>query len=307
VRKIAIALLLGLSAAIASAAPDLETQRETWRQAISHTAAPAVGCFQASFPSVQWVKTACVAAPNVAYVPRSGGAAQVVGDGHDYAASVAGFMSASVGSFPVVSGVTSERDGIRPNVYSIQLNSNFMTTAACDGISGCQSWEQFVYSSSERSAFMQYWLINYGTCPAGWNTYSPDCYKNSAAVTVPKFDISGLAGMKLSGNAVANGIDTLVFTTATDAYSTSGPDSVVDLASDWKQSEFNIIGDGGGSAATFNRGSSITVKIGVTDGTTNAPTCAANAGTTGETNNLALQSCSSTGGASPAIQFVESD
>ena len=68
----------------------------------------------------------------------------------------------------------------RANVYSIQLNSNFMSgDQACAGAnnpSQCLGWLQYVYSSSEHAAFMQYWLIRYtgGTvhCPAGWNSFS---------------------------------------------------------------------------------------------------------------------------------------
>jgi hypothetical protein len=142
---------------------------------------------------------------------------------------------------------------------------------------------------------------------AGWNTFSPDCYKNSAAVSVPLRAICQLANLKLSGTAVASGTDTLVFTTETEAYSTTGKDSVVDLATAWKESEFNIIGDGGGSEAVFNKGASMTVKIAVTDGSTAAPACTANAGTTGETNNLTLKSCTTSSGSTPSTQFVESD
>lgn len=289
--------------------------RASWRETIERTPVPEENarlavqentCFHASYPSTTWAKVECTAAPNRPYTPRHALHAQTVGDGADYAARVTALTSQAVGTFPTVTGVTSETDG-GANIYSIQLNSNFMTTAACKGISGCQSWEQFVYSSGEKAAFMQYWLINYGTCPSGWNSYSPDCYKNSAAVTVPKVAITQLANLKLSGKAVTNGKDTLTFTTATEAYSTTGNDSVVDLATDWHDSEFNIIGDGDGSGATFNKGSSVTVKIALTDGSTTAPTCASNAGTTGETNNLTLKSCTASSGSTPSIQFVESN
>ena len=82
--------------------------------------------------------------------------------------------------------------------------------------------------------------------------------------------------------------------------------TVTKLASGWNYSEFNLFGAGGGSAATFNSGSSITVKISMTNGSTAAPTCV-NYGTTGETNNLNLGTCSGTGGTSPYIQFTESN
>ncbi|MFL6697586.1 MAG: hypothetical protein ACJ8GJ_10500 [Vitreoscilla sp.] len=301
------------SAFAQTAAPEVATvsaelmMQENWRETIAHTDVPHEGCFQAEFPNAVWVEAKCTVAPDKVYLPRGRGGPQTVGNGVDYAASVSNLMSAAVGSFPTVTGVTSERDG-GSNVYSIQLNSNFMSTAACNGHSGCLAWEQFVYSSSETAAFMQYWLIDYGnTCPSGWNAYSGSCYKNSAAVTVPKEPITSLASLKLSGTAVNGGNDTLVFTAGTKAYSTTGRDSVTYLATAWKQAEFNIIGDGGGSKATFNSGSSITVKVAVTHGSTAAPSCVSNAGTTGETNNLTLGSCSGVSGSTPYIQFKESN
>jgi hypothetical protein len=78
------------------------------------------------------------------------------------------------------------------------------------------------------------------------------------------------------------------------------------LSAGWTGSEFNVIGDGGGSEAEFNTGAALTDEIEVTDGTTNAPTCQSNGGTTGETNNLDLGTCKATGGASPKISFKES-
>ena len=295
------------------AAPEVATvsaealMQENWRETIARTSVPHEGCFEAEFPNAVWVEAQCTVAPDKVYVPHRSGGPQTVGNGVDYAATVTNLMSAAVGTFPTVTGVTSEKDG-SSNVYSIQLNSNFMSTAACNGHSGCLAWEQFVYSSSETSAFMQYWLIDYGnSCPSGWNAYQGSCYKNSAAVTVPKEPITSLSTLKLSGTAVSGGNDTLVFTAGTKAYSTTGKDTVTDLASAWKQAEFNIIGDGGGSKATFNSGSSITVKVAVTHGSTTAPTCASNAGTTGETNNLTLRSCTGVSGSTPYIQFVQSN
>jgi hypothetical protein len=318
--RIARAALVATAIGAASATPafaqatsDVATvsaealMQENWRETIARTSVPHEGCFTAEFPNAVWVEAACSVAPDKVYVPRGRGGPQTVGNGADYAATVTNLMSAAVGTFPTVTGVTSETDG-SSNVYSIQLNSNFMSTAACNGHSGCMAWEQFVYSSSETSAFMQYWLIDYGnSCPSGWNSYDGSCYKNSAAVTVPKEPITALSTLKLSGTAVNGGNDTLVFTAGTKAYSTTGKDSVTDLATAWKQAEFNIIGDGGGSKATFNKGASITVKVAVTHGSTAAPTCASNAGTTGETNNLTLGSCAGTSGATPYIQFKETD
>ncbi len=237
-----------------------------------------------------------------------------VGDGNDYAAVTATLTSNAVGSFPKVRRLKSETDEGESNVYSIQLNSNFMSgDEACAGANNpgqCLGWLQFVYSSSEHAAFMQYWLIHYsgGTvhCPSGWNSFSTDCYKNSSAIPTPQEPVTDLPQMSLSGNAVSGGLDTLVYMDGSKAYSTTGQDSVMYLSAGWTGSEFNIIGDGGGSEADFNPGAALIVAIALTDGTTDAPTCEANGGTTGETNNLNLKNCKATGGAVPQIKFKES-
>jgi hypothetical protein len=283
--------------------------QENWREGIANTAVPSEGCFMAEYPSLSWMPVGCVRAPAKPFIPRSGKAGvDVVGDGTDYAASVSGLLSKTVGSFPTVTGVKTEVGIGGSNDYSLQLNSNFMTTAACKSKPKCLSWQQFIYASGEQSVFMQYWLIDYGTaCPSGWTKFETDCYTNSSAVLAPVEAITSLQTLKVSGTAKLKGWDTVVFTAGTTAYSTTGKDSMVDLATGWQQSEFNIIGDGDGSAAVFNPGSKVRVKIVVTDGSTAAPTCASNAGTTGETNNLTLRACTAAGGAHPYIAFTESN
>jgi hypothetical protein len=285
---------------------------DTWTTAITRTPAPHAGCFHATYPSTTWTEVACQAAPAVPFVPASGAGAQTVGNGHDYAAVVSGtVMSSAVGSFPTTKGLKTEADNGKANDYSLQLNSNFMSgSPACSGASNpsnCLAWEQFVYASGYHEAFMQYWLINYNaTCPAGWFSYSSDCYTNSAAVGAPLEVITQLKNMSLSGVAVAGGVDTLTLTTSTDAYLTTGEDSVASLADGWTASEFNVIGDGNGSQAVFNAGTKLTVQIDLIDGQTTAPTCQSNDGTTGETNNLNLGKCTTAGGLTPSISFTES-
>lgn len=313
------ALIACAALAPASAASTAERQA-SWRAAIVRTPAPGPGCFTASFPLTLWTKVKCTTAPQRPYIPASGGGRLngTTGDGDDYAAVTATLTQAAVGSFPKVKHLKSETgQGGRANFYSLQLNSNFMSgSPACANAldpSKCLAWEQFVYSSSSHASFMQYWLIHYsGTgvhCPGGWNTFSDDCYKNSSAVSVPPQAITELPNISISGAAVHGGIDTFVTTTATQAYTTTGQDSVVFLADGWHGSEFNVVGDGGGSGANFNAGASLTVQIDLADGTTAKPVCQANAGTTGETNNLNLGNCKAkkgTGTALPFVQFVES-
>jgi hypothetical protein len=301
-----------------AATQDIGRLQQAWRAAIAHTPAPGKGCFTASYPLTVWREVACVTAPNRPYIPatRAHGT-QTTGDGNDYAAVTATLTSAALGSFPSARRLKSESDGGHANVYSIQLNSNFMSgdqaCATAFNPSNCLGWLQYVYSSSSHAAFMQYWLIHFSGgsvhCPGGWNSFSDDCYKNSAAIGVPQEPITDLPKISLSGTAVASGLDTLVFTDDTQAYTTTGQDSVMFLAAGWTASEFNVIGDGGGSQANFNAGAKLAVRMDLTDGTNAAPTCQANDGTTGETNNLNLGACTAKPGRGlvlPHVQFVES-
>lgn len=316
--------------------------QESWRENMARQPSPSEGCYSASYPSILWKKTACVAAPanyRSKILPHShglfgglaqahaAGGAQSVGNGQDYVVQGPGLLSGTVGSFPSVSGVTSESGSDGSNNYTLQLNTNFNgNTTTCKTYSSCTVWQQFIYEADVSSAyvFIQYWLFSYGSstssggnCPSGWNDagadpdgIGEDCYVNSSAISAPVVAASNLANAKLSGSVVSGGNDTTVFTNGTKAYTLTTKDSKVNIAKVWNQSEFNIVGDGGGSDATFNSGSSLTVRVAVTDGSTSAPTCVgpSNAGFTGETNNLNLTGgCSATGGSSPYIQFTESN
>jgi hypothetical protein len=305
----ALCALWALASPAMAADDDTAALQAAWRDEIARTPTPSEGCFQADFPSTTWVEVGCIEAPDKPYVPLTGSSAgETVGNGHDYAASVDALITDTKGSFPAVSGVHSETDFGTANVYSLQVNSDFMKTARCSGHPSCLAWQQFVYSSGEEAAFMQYWLINWdAACPAGWNIFGSDCWKNSAAVGVPRNSIRNLSHMTLFGSAAKSGSDKLIFTGPVHAYSTSGLDSVLFLATAWKQSEFNVIGDGGGSEAVFNAGSHVTVRVLVHHGSTGVLSCASNAGTTGETNNLNLGPCSVVHGANPYIQFTESN
>jgi hypothetical protein len=307
----AIALSLSPASRAAPTSPAEAQRQANWRDAIAKLPTPAEGCFKAAYPTATWTKVQCTVAPTRPYMPRHGHRGYTVGNGNDYAAVVSTIIGTAVGNFPTVTGLKTETGyGGQANAYSLQLNSQFFTTSVCNGASNpsnCLGWEQFVYSNTSQAAFMQYWLINYGnSCPSGgWMSYSGSCYRNSAAVSTPAQTITQLPYLKVSAKAVSGGTDTFVFTTKTEAYTTTGNDSVVNLAKAWHQSEFNVVGDGGGSAAKFNKGTSLTVKIALTDGSSSAPTCEGDDGTTGETNNLTLGSCSTAGGSTPSVTFTE--
>ena len=310
------------------AAVDAEAAaRDNWREVMTHNTELWEGCFRASYPSIVWEQVECKELhPRVHPVFHKPGEGQVTGNGHDYVAQASGLISGTLGTFPTVTGVKSEKSvgvasfgggGILgPNEYSLQLNTNFTgTTSACDGHTDCVVWQQFIYATDyategEAAVFMQYWLIGWGDsdCPSGFfSAGGGDCYGNSNYVAAPDVKPTSLAKLSLSAAAEAGSKDTVVFTDGTTAYSVSGSDSVLDISKVWHQSEFNVVGDAGGSRADFNEPVSITVKVALTDGSTKAPTCVANDGTTGETNNLNLGKCSTASGSSPSIQFTESN
>jgi hypothetical protein len=304
-------------------APD-STAIHQWRALMAQMATPEEGCFHASYPSTVVEKVDCSTdhQPGIHPVHRkpSGDTPEVVGNGDDYVAEATGLLTWAEGIF-AISGVKSEKSvggsgGILgSNEYSVQLNTNIReTTDACKGHSGCTVWQQFVYAtdyvkSGTAGVFMQYWLINWGSsaCPSGWITDAPDCYKNSLIEPATDISITDLGDVALTANATAGGNDKVEFYYGSDYWWVTEPDSVLDISSVWNKVEFNVVGDAGGSEADFNSGSSITPSIYLADGSTAAPKCIANDGTTGETNNLNLGGCSVSGGSYPSMQFSESN
>jgi hypothetical protein len=306
--------------------------RANWRSLMAHNSTPAAGCFHASYPNIVWEKVACkTGQPRVhpVHAKLRDDEAEVTGgllngNNNDYAAKATGLITEAFGSF-AISGVTAE-DGVAefyignvpqgslgPNEYSIQLNTNGLsTTSACSGHSSCRVWQQFVYATDylglgdAAEVFMQYWLINWdATCPAGWNTSGPDCWANGPLTPAPNVPITDLGNVVFSGSATPGGTDTVSFTYESEAYSASFGDFVLDISSVWNRAEFNVVGSGGGSRAEFNFGSSITVSLYLSDGSTSKPTCLVNAGTTGESNNLDAGPCTAYGGYIPYIRFTE--
>ncbi len=318
-----------------SAAADAAAHN-SWRTVMARHENAEPGCYRATYPSMLWEKVECkqgnLRVPSVPH-HATGVRSEVTGDGNDYVAQSTGLITETVGTFPAESGVKGEKsigvaafgDGgvLGPNEYSLQINTNStVPTAACAGHSGCIVWQQFAYGTNfpypnqtpkfNGVVFMEYWLLNWGSspCPRGWlGLVEGSCFRNSSYTEAPNAPIkgTGLQDLTLSGSAAAGGNDTVVFNNGTTAYSVTEPDSILDISSVWTQSEFNVVGDGDGSEAVFNVGSSLTVNLALLDGSNAAPTCVANAGTTGESNNLNLGACTATGGASPSIQFTESN
>jgi hypothetical protein len=316
--------MFGLTLAATStdaATPDAAS----WQQAMSALTVPAAGCFTAHYPAVSWRAVSCQKAPEIPLAPATQGApTSTVGDGTDYSATTSGPLFKKVkGSFPSVSAGTTEK-GIDPvdgttwaNTFSLQLNSSFFSgSPACSSASipsQCRAWQQFVLTTSPDPAdspfvFMQYWLINYSnTCPAGWFTYSVDCYTNSNATSFPALTASQLSTISLAGTAKAGGSDQVILTTGTTDYAVSNSDSEVHLAANWNTAEFGLFGDGNATGATFSAGTTIKVMTATSNGTKLAPSCSLE-GFTGETNNLRLvKTPKSARGSSPAIVSEQSN
>jgi hypothetical protein len=274
---------------------------DAWRKSMVRVRLPKKGCFKASYPSTDWHEVACTTAPNP---PRP----YTVGSAVDFSAVVAGHIASATGSFDSVNGVTSEMNSGQPDTYSLQLNSEFFDTPACAGAanpSNCKGWQQFIYSTTLASAFIEYWLIDYAApCPAGWTPISVHCVMNSvSAMPVPAQPIANLDQLSLTGTANAGGTDTIMIAFPGGNLGAMAQDDVLSLAQGWKLAEFGVFGDGGGSDATFNTGATMAVRTTVDDGTMNAPTCVLE-GWTNETNNLNLvPPCCAYGGAFPAVVF----
>jgi hypothetical protein len=304
-----------------------------WRRQLLKAPRPKAGCFTATYPDTTWHEEPCrPPKPHKLFLPKLGGISQletVGGSGPDFSAVVTGHITQSEGSFDNVTGVTSA------DAYSLQLNTDFFTTSTCSGLPGpsCRGWEQFVYESSG-SAFMQYWLITIGptgtACPTpqstscdgahsftdGWcpidlGTGSVFCVVNAVQepVVTPQ-SMSSLDQIQVAGAAASGATnDTMTVTIGGTAHDATGNNYFPDLGTQWQEAEFNVFGDGGGSATTFNSGATLQVRTEVISGTSSGPGCDLNS-FTAESSNLTLVNSAPTSVATssaPALVFAQSN
>jgi hypothetical protein len=322
----------------AASPPDLES----WRKSMSMTPAPKDGCFTVTHPSTSWVEIPCAhpvdlpipAAPRrqdaARRVSRESSVVSVpaIGRGTDWTAEVSGSISSATGSFPVVSGVTSDFSDAGPNLYSLQLNTNaFNNPIPCSasGETSCTGWVQAVFDSATGVAELWY-ILNYPlvsggttTCPSSaWILNASSCYlpMTGYPLSVGQPPISNLQNMSVS-LTVGSPNNTLVMSVGSGTLQSISVPNVIGLGTSWNEAEFNVFGNGNGDNATINAGATVTTKV-VTQSvvpTTAAPTCEGGvAGFTIETSNLTLlpttgkpSCCLATGGSSPSIEFMESN
>ncbi|MGB8539600.1 MAG: hypothetical protein WCD57_24460 [Acidobacteriaceae bacterium] len=230
------------------------------------------------------------------------------GNGDDFLAiATAGTIVSARGYFSNVNttgeinvssgGVTS-----RNSQFSLQINSNFFKAAACSGSTTgeCLGWEQFILSNDPGSPpgylWIQEWLLDYGTsCPSGWGLSGsgPDCIYNAQGACPPVIsNIQSLASVWMEAATSAGGNDTvyLGWTDQVPQVMAYSQDSKLELAANWTQSEFNVLGDLTLHQAKFNPNTSIIVYQDLTFANNPAknPLTAGEGGTSGETNNLDL-------------------
>ncbi len=287
---------------------------------------PGNGCYVATQATSTWQEVPCLPPSSDHLDPAAvsgGGPREVVGGhlgvGVDFEAKTGTPISWAEGSFPIITGLTTETDSFQgTNKYTLQLNTNRLSgTALCSGASvpaNCRGWQQFAYRPG--GLFMEYWLIAYNnTCPSNWNFTTDfagngDCYINTTIAPVPSEPITNLTNMTLVGQSGSS--DTVLFSNGNDTLWALRAASVLGLNNGgWTNAEFNVFGYGNGSRANFPDPNVVMVVQTLTNTTpvtTTAPACLSQT-ETGETNSLTLtsDSCCPVGGSAPGVQFMQSN
>jgi large repetitive protein len=331
-------LLMGVGSPVAGASPMAGAAPQaasipSWQQAMKHLEVPSKGCFTSSFPTIQWVKVVCTDRPY--HLPQGGvstgigvaggsspQAAGPVGDSTDYTAQVVGSMSSATGSIPSVTcssspgcSVTEASTGGTANVFSLQLNTNGVTTSLCStGNSGCEGWIQFIYDSVSNQIDMEPALIGFGggTCPTGFGHFGDpnSCYDLSLpkAAVPGGVTIANLSDVSFTGSVAPGGVYTVAMVSSGTATAVADT-TPIDASGQWTRTEFGIFGDRGGTQAVFSAGTTIQVVTTTNSNTSEPPTCPFLSGIyTEETNNLNLVGTpESSAGSSPGIVSEQSN
>lgn len=281
------------------------TPTRNWHEQITHALPKTSGCFIATYPDSTFKSVTCGTPPKKAYalwptkssMPRAIELKARAANDYALAAPSPMLIKSATGSFPVVTDVTAGTD------YTLQINSKQFSgaTSACNGVSGCTIWQQFIYDETNAIVLMEYWLFDYGTsCPTGWNSLGSACWMNSPTVAAPAVPAAALGKVKMSAFANKNGYDIVQFEYDDIVYLLSQPATVLSLDQVWKEASFNVYGNPyTNMIAEFNRGAFLGVRLEADYG--NLPTCVAGV-FTGESNNLTKDDCVAGGG---SIQFDE--
>lgn len=298
---------LGMTAASAQ----VSMTPSVWRSTIAHDSTLQAGCYVATYPSEVLQKTQCSTPPS---------SPMVVGNGHDWTAESLGpTVGETAGAF-IASGITNEHVGTQANSYSLQVNSNYGFPLTFFGKS-TEGWEQFIFlnrvapSPSVGQVYVEFWLIGYhstyGSCPpsseapsssSGWIQDGSDCFVNSDATSTPFMSATRLGDQTMYAFSTSE-TDQSWFCFSGTCYidvvfgassSCNVFSSTLCLYEHWTQTEFNIVGNCCGSRAIFNKGTDIDVSntlYSYSTGDVMTAKCI-KTGTTGETNNLKLGTCS---------------
>jgi IPT/TIG domain-containing protein len=297
-------------------------EQEAWQAAIRALPAAKPGCFEATFPSKNWTEVSCgtpSTPPRRHFSDRRLAKPLDESASGDYAIQPSKVISSATGALPFIENVTSVTgfNGV-PNEFSLQLNTNSnipgnATGSLCPSNNkACTGWLQFEYDSGG-SIEIQSWHINYASpCPNQFQLSGPQssCGNVTArfALPIPLLRLWDLAGATLTGQVFSNGLDSVTFTVGGHAYTTQGTD-VVGAFGNWTSAEFNVVGEGGGDKSIFNNGSLVAVALNINNDNSGVlPKCIGPGsspvgGTTGESTNLTLGSCSVN--TTPGIVFVE--
>ncbi len=280
-------------------------KREAWRLQMVHAPREKGACYTATYPDTTWHEVPCKPAPDRRFPPRAGVHSDTVGAGTtDYVAQPANTIALAEGSFDTVStsGVATAGAGSGgsngANLFSLQLNSDYITTSQCTAALGpkCRGWVQFVYDNGAQDAYVQYWLLNYdftaftAGCPGAWAPdvgYCVQTAPTSSLAFAAQATAADLADMTVTG-VPGVGV-TVTWFGAAPPTAISAPDTgiIPEIGAEWADAEFNVFGDGGAGAAVFSGTTTIKIRTQVDTGINILPTCVLTS-YTGETNNLNL-------------------